>query len=488
MSLARRGAFSVLWNGAGGTIEVLSSLARGILLARLIGVELIGTYAFALAVMAISAVVLRLGMGEAFLHRTEETEDEDELAAVHFTLSLGPIILWLVAVLAVCFVWVESTTLRTALVVLAFTTAMVSLTETPLLILARRVQHRRLAIIRLISGPLSAFVSVLLALLGAGLSALLAIDLVRMIVSVVVLYIWRPFWRPRLSLAPHVVRYFMRFSVRSFSSGILLQLLNEIDDVWTGVVLGKTQLGFYSRAFTFAGYPRTILAGPVELVSAGMYSELKWQRGRLSEVYFQTNALLLRAGILPAGMLFLAAPALIPLLIGERWLPMLPAFRLMLLFSILEPIKLTAAGLFAAVGRPGITAVTRAAQLAALAIGLPVLGTRFGIAGVALAINVMAATGIMGLFWQSRRYVDISYTRLAVSPLLAMALALGLAVGSSRLIGLTGQWASLLAASLFAVGYVSMLLLLDYHQLRAMVAGVHRALLRAPAPVQPDLA
>ena len=66
-----------------------------------------------------------------------------------------------------------------------------------------------------------------------------------------------------------------------------------------------------------------------------------------------------------AGLLALIAPEFIYLVIGRQWLPMLDAFRLMLLFTLLDPIRGTLANLFIAVGKPEKVLWARLAQLAA---------------------------------------------------------------------------------------------------------------------------
>ena len=51
------------------------------------------------------------------------------------------------------------------------------------------------------------------------------------------------------------------------------------------------------------------------------------------------------------------------LLLGEKWLPMLDTFRLMLVFSMLDPIKITVASVLVAVGKPNLVGQARAIQL-----------------------------------------------------------------------------------------------------------------------------
>ena len=75
------------------------------------------------------------------------------------------------------------------------------------------------------------------------------------------------------------------------------------------------------------------------------------------------------------------------LALGERWLPMVPAFRLMAGFTLLGPIRVTVSRLFIAVGRPEEVVWTGLAQLGTMGVGLFALGSRWGITGVAVVVD-----------------------------------------------------------------------------------------------------
>ena len=316
--LARRSTVAVAWNMASGMSGLVVLFARSIILARLLPVETFGVYAGASALVVLTSVFATFGMGGAFLHRAAETEDENRAASIHFTLKLMFTAAW--AVVLIAFALLRTTgDQQTALIVITLATAGLEITQTPRLILVRRVVHRRLALLQFADALLSTALAVGLALMGVTLWALLATDLSLMFVSIVGLFIWRPVWRPWFSWNREVVRYYLSFGSRNFGAGALLLALDRVDDLWTLRYLGDTALGYYSRAYTFATYPRRILAGPVNQVAGGTYAELKGERKRLSQAFFRTNALLVRSGFFLAGLLALIAPELIAILLGDKW-------------------------------------------------------------------------------------------------------------------------------------------------------------------------
>jgi len=465
VSLAQRSITSVSWNAAANLVQMVVGFARSVLLARLLPVEVFGIYALAGSVVALSGVLPNFGMAGAFVHRASETQDEAQTAAAHFTLKLIFTLLWAALLTGGAFLFTAGRT-RVALLALIVIHSALQLAHTPKLILTRRVVHRRLALVQLLDVLLSTPVALGLAWQGVTLWALLATDVVRLIVNISALYVWRPVWRPRLAWSPPLLRYFLRFGSRNLVAFVLLRALDRVDDLWTGLYLGETPLSFYSRAYRFAPYPRAILAAPITTVAGGTYAELKGDRLRLSRAFFRVNAFLVRSGFFLAGLLALIAPEFIRLLLGVKWLPMLDAFRLMLVFTLLDPIKLTVAGLFVAVGKPDQLVRANAIQLVVMVAALSLLGPSFGIAGVALAVDMMLLIGIALLLWLAKAFVDISVQRLFTIP--GLALVGGLVSGRAA-IGLPGimgsDWRTGLAkAAVFCVVYSLILLTWERRQ------------------------
>ena len=466
MSLAKRSVTSAAWNIVINSARVIVLIVRSILLARLLPVEVFGIYALAMSVVTLSSVFPVFGMWGAFLHRAPESQDEELLAAVHFTLKGLFTLVWAAVLLCAGLVFASGET-RVALILLTLVYGGFHLTQTPRLILTRRVVHRRMALLQLVDVILSTAVALVLAWKGATLWALLATDIITLVVTIFGLYIWRPVWTPRLAWSAPVVRYLLSFGSRTFVADLLMRALDRVDDLWTGVCLGETNLGFYSRAYTFATYPRFILAKPINSVAGGTYAELKGDRLRLSRAFFRTNAFLVRSGFLLGGLLALVAPEFIRLALGAKWLPMLTAFRLMLVYTLFDPIKITVADALTASGAPDKVIRARVVQLVVLLAGLVGLGPWLGISGVALSVDAMLIVGIALLLWQVRAYVDYSFTRLFLVPGLALLSAIALASAAVAIPGLGhSDWITgAVKIGVYSSVYLGIVLLMEWHEI-----------------------
>jgi len=425
MSLAQRSVTSVAWNSFSNLSRIPIGLIQTIILARYLPIEFFGIYAGMSAIVSITGTFFNFGFVSAFWHRCPETENEEQAAAILFTLRFISSVLWAFSLGIFGFIFLENLHLYVFLVIttIIFFTR---ISDTPKFILIRRVDHKRLAIISMINTWITAVISIFLAIHYKSIWALLCGALVNVVGFFFFFYIWKPVWKPHLYWDWQRIKYFLSFGFRTNISDLLGQGIDQVDDLWTSYFLGDLFLGYYSKAFKFATYPRSFLSLPVNQVAVGVYAALKNDRLRLSQAFFRFTALLIRTGFLMGGWLFLVAPYLIRLLIGERWMPMLDAFRLMLIFIMLDPIKVTIAGILVSVGQPQKVIITRSVQFLILILGLFLFGNLFDIVGVAIAVNLMIFVGVGLLLTYIKDFVDFSLKRLFLIPTLSLFLALGI--------------------------------------------------------------
>jgi O-antigen/teichoic acid export membrane protein len=481
-NLTQRSIVSVQWNALANVSTLIMSFFSAVVMARLLPVATFGIYATAVAVVQLTSIISNFGMGGAFLHRSPETTDLQHTAASHFTLNSLFTIGWVILMFAGVFLLVKpaQTELRLAFVVVILGETVVELTQTHRTILIRQVQHQRLALLQMADAVGSAVVGVVLAWKGFGIWALLAGDILYALFNLFFLFFWRPFWRIKLAWKPATVHYFLSFGSKGVIGRFLLEALDRVDDIWTTVFLGQTQLGYYSRAFRFATYPRSFIAQPINLVAGGVYAELKGDRRRLSSAFMRINSLMVRSGFFLAGVLALIAPEFIRIVLGEKWLPMLAAFRLMLAFTLFDPFKQTMANMFIVLGFPEAVIRFRAVQLVVMIAGLFLLGLPFGIAGVALAVDIMLMVGMVILFRESKNHVDYSLKSLLIIP--GIALSVGLAAGFAVVwlpaVSSADWLAGLAKATVFTMMYGSILLIWDRQQLNETWLLVRRYLLK----------
>lgn len=433
--LGRRTVRSLAWNMAASPVKMAIMFVRSILLANLLALPgLFGDFATAGSIVIVTSVVAGLGIDGAYLNRTAETEDEVEAANVLFTLKAIACAVWAALLIAGALALSRGDT-RFFLIGLTLTRAASLFLDTPRVILTRRVVHRRLVLADGLELVGSAIVSVLLALGGARGWALLGGEVAAVLISAAALMLWRPFWRPRWRLRPDIVRYYLGFGRRTVPARLLMVGTDRMDDLWTRAVLGAPALGLYSRAYRFAIYPRNFLVGPLTSVVRGTYAELKDDRVRLSAAFGAATTALVTTGFLFSGGLILTAPEIVTVLLNPVWQPIVRPFQIMMFFTLADPVRLKLSDMLVSLGDPAPVLRSYVVQTGVLAVGLAALGPRWGIEGVAMAVNVMAVVGMVQLSLRVKRYVDTPLTPLWLAPAAACAVATGLALAAAAAVG-----------------------------------------------------
>lgn len=481
MSLAKRSLFSISWNFLANLAVNGVAFVRAIFLARLLPVEVFGIYTGFHAILGVTVTLTEFGMLSAFIHQAPETEDEDRAAAMHFTLRLIFLSLWLILAVAGSLFFLEPQQ-ATPLLVMILTTVIFQMTLPAQGVLMKRVDHRRVAMINITLTLVHAIVSVTTAFLGWGVYSIIMAELAAGLVTFTGYYIIRPAWRMQLGWYREILHYYLDFGRRAYAATFLYNLLDQLDDLWTRFRLGETPLGFYSKAYRFASYPRFILANPIGLVIGGTYAALKNDRAALSRAFFHVNALLIRSGFLLAGWMALIAPEFIRILLTDKWLPMLDAFRFLLVFTLLDPLKLSLSEVLNAVGKPEKVVLTRTLQLATLILGLVLLSPGWGITGVALAVDLMLIVGIAILLIQAKQFVDFSTVALFFAPAISLAVGIVLTGWSmDRVQIVLNDWSSIVIKTLlFGPGYLVMLIILERKLLLSMWKSVRQVLKASP--------
>lgn len=418
MSLGHRFVRAGLWVAGTHFITAMLLLVRSVFLARLLPVEVFGVYTFAAALTTLTAAVARFGMDDALVHRALETRDEQAAASVHFTLVIVFATIWAALMLTLALTF-DDRPMQTALVVLTGTQVGLLLVSTPIALLRRRVDHRLLATTGVVASLISTALGLTLAWRGYGLWALLLIDAVTSLLGVAALLLWGPAWRPRLRWEGSAVRYFLSFGSRNVLARVLEDASERIDKLWTGAVLGSLALGFYARASAYSRAQADLIDRPLSSIAIGAYAELAHDRARLSGASMRISEILIHASALLATIVGVTAPALIELLIGAKWLPMIDPFRILLIAAVPAALSRTCIQLLVAVGAPGDRFRIAALQVAVLGLGLLALGPHYGVTGVALAVlGAAAAAMVLSLRYVSR-FADLGLRTLLVPPLAA---------------------------------------------------------------------
>ena len=244
---------SFIWKTLERVLTQGINLAVQVVLARLLLTEVFGSLALIVSITTFANIFVQSGLATSIIQK----QDLDELdIATVFTVSLGIaailyIILFILAPVISNFYQILE--LKWALRVLALILFLNSIYSVENALLSRQMKFKQLLKRSMIAIPIAGVLSISLAYLGYGIWALVAFSLTNMLVTVLVLSIGTNI---KLKFGFSLSR---AKQIYSFSGKILIaNLITGSHDAIRTMVIGKvytsSDLAYYDKAYTYAGY------------------------------------------------------------------------------------------------------------------------------------------------------------------------------------------------------------------------------------------
>lgn len=242
---------------------------------------------------------------------------------------------------------------------------------------------------------------------------------------------------------------------------VLTFAASNADTIAIGTMWPASQVGYYNRAFQLYTLPKSAVLDPLTPVVLPTINSTVTTSG------MRSHSMLLRvqfALAAPLGLVYAiaagAAPALIPVVLGDQWTPSVPVFT-----------ALAVGGLFAAFGNISYWTFlleNQSSQLMRLhlvtkplAVILVVAAVPYGVTavGIAFAMSV-ALSWPINLFWLSRSagQDSMAFFRSGLRVVFPALVSMGVARASLHLTGTTGTWTGI--AFSFVAGLTSFFVVL----------------------------
>jgi len=362
-------------------------LIRIIILARILAPHDFGLLGIALLAIAILETFSQTGFQQALIQKKDKIEDSLNTAwtilIIRGLILFG--ILYLAAPFVASFFGAPETTL--IIQVIGISILFQAFTNIGVIYFQKELEFDKQFIYQLSGTLADVIVAVSAALLLKNVWALvfgfLAGNFVRLIVS----YLVHP-WRPSFSLKIEKAKELFSFGKWILGSSVLLFLINQGDDLFVGKYLGLAALGFYQMAFRISNMPVTEITHIISQVSFPAYSKIQDDIRRLKQAYTKVLKFATFLSFPIAGIIFILAPVFTNLFLGEKWMPMVPAMRVLCIFAIARSIGATYGPLFFGANKPRFLTITTFIKFILLVILIYPLTKLWGITGTALATTI----------------------------------------------------------------------------------------------------
>jgi PST family polysaccharide transporter len=383
---------------SGGVVLLLRplNLVISIILARLLAPSDFGVVALALVLIETSDLVTSLGLGPALVQSQHERK-KTVFPAFVLVMLVGLFFFSLLqAGSAQLAQFLGDPQTGPVLAALSYMILLNGLTLVPHSLLRKDLLHERISLASLITEVIYGITVVTLAYLGYGLWSIVYARLLSKLSNAILCWLFCPGWD---WLIPQpwdwpVVKGLVRYGLQSVAGGLLSYFHTHWDDWLVGRSLGTQALGYYSQAYNFSNgtlgrLSRTVIGS----VFFSSYAQIQNDKERLARAYLKSVHLVLLLTTPLALGLWVTAPELVSVVLGEKWLPMIPALQVYAFMILTRPVSENAAPLFQAVGLQ-MHNVRAGLLLVAVMVPLALLLLPYGFVGVAVAVVVSHFAGV----------------------------------------------------------------------------------------------
>lgn len=308
-----------LWNIGGKVVTIFIAPLFTILIARILQPEDYGVYGIAFAIITFIDIIKDLGISQAIIIEKEK----HDYISLQFTLQLGlGVIFYVVILLASYFIADFYKVAKLQLVLNLYALIIfIWVLEFPLVTDYLKENNYELLFYRqIIPSILFGLIAFILANLRFGVYSLVLGQLASRLITALFL-LQKTVWKPKLYFNYQIFRKLFilgkHILIQSFSGF----LVSSADALVIGKNLGAVKLGFYRMGMNLTNLIPNAIVPQIQQV---VFTELSDNTEYLRKRYAQFNLIVGSASFFISLVIFVAAPYLIPLILGKKWEAIVP--------------------------------------------------------------------------------------------------------------------------------------------------------------------
>lgn len=421
----------IFWMGGSRVINKLLGLLKTIILARILFPSDFGKFGITLLSLSLLETFSETGFRQALIQKPKDIKNDLPSAwLVFFIRGLAISILLVISAPFISYFFQED--VRQLIYLLALTPLIRGLTNPAVVLFRKELKFQKEFIFRTAAVLVEVAVGIVSGLLLRSVLALVLSQLAGALSELILSLIMLPIPRGRASLKR--IRQLFSFGRWITGSSILSYLTNQGDDLVVGKVLNAQALGLYQTAFRFGLLPATQVAGMFSQISLPILSRVSPKKRFAKTVTLAWTTAY--PAFLLGGILVLFAKELVSLLLGERWLPMVGALRIVAVFGMVRSLGSVLTTYFVSQGRPEINTMLNLLKLTVIALGIFPSVKFWGIEGAVLVVLLaVLATNSMAFLLLIRESSEKKMLRELLKPLSVLLVTAGLVLAIKPFLG-----------------------------------------------------
>jgi O-antigen/teichoic acid export membrane protein len=381
---------SGFWSLGGNWFSRVLGIIKMIILARLLSPLDFGI--IGLAILSINAlnVFSETGIESALIQRDKIGRPELDTA---WTIAIirGLVLFVLLFLSAGWFAsYFGNITLKPVLEIMSVTFLIGGCTNIGIVFFQKELEFKKKVLLDSTADIAGAVSAVSLALYIRNVWALVIGTVVWVTVKCLISY-WLHPYRPKIRWDWPVAKNLLDFGKHIFWISVVTFIVTSGDDALVGKLLGLTVLGFYTMAYNIANIPVSSLAGVTGKISFPAYSLMEKEPDRLRAAFVQVFEAVVIILLPLTGLIMLLAQDFTLVCLGEKWLPMVPALRVLCLLGLFRSISNLFAPVQLAMNKPNIQSRNKTIELLAFIVLVYPFTAKWGLIGASWSVTLVYA-------------------------------------------------------------------------------------------------
>jgi len=422
MSFRREVGLGLFWVAIATVASKGFSLLRQLILARLLVPADFGLVTSAYVAIGALQLFQELGFSSALIYRRDDVE---EAANTTFIVVLvSSIVLYVVAWVSAPLVAAlfKNDALVQVLRVLSITIVISAISQVPMSLLAKGMGFKNQVIPEMIAIIVGAVLSVVLAVTGWGVWAIVWGQIATALLNSVLVWFFCP-WRPSFAFTRRVAKELWDYGKHMVGFQLMVFMITNIDNAFIGRFMNGAVLGVYGLAYNLSNLPATHLSRIVGQVMFPAFTKVQEDVNKLNIVFFKSVKFVALVAFPVSVITLIFAKDFIVVAYGSKWLLAVLPLQLLTIYGLARSIAVNMGNVFKAGGKPNWLLYIATLRLAVMAAFLYPAIKWQGIYGVAgLSAVVAVADFFLSLCLTNRilhapwkRYVQIFLPMLVVS-------------------------------------------------------------------------
>ncbi|WP_062059366.1 lipopolysaccharide biosynthesis protein [Aquimarina longa] len=337
MSLRKQALSGVFWTSIQQFSTQGISFVVSIILARLLLPSEFGLIALIGVFIGIGSALVGSGLSQSLI-RTTDPDDEDFSTVFFFNLG-GSIVIYLIIffsapLIALFYKEAILTLLIRVYSVIFIINAFSTIQNT---ILLKNLDFKRQLIVSIPSLIIGSVIGITLAYNGFGVWSLVWNSIVQSSLMAIQLWYWSK-WKPKWVFSKEKFKYHFGYGFKLTISSIIDTFFNNAYTIIIGKFFTTAQVGFYNRADSLKQLPVTNITQIINKVTFPLFASIKDDDVRLKEINKKIMKMVIFIVAPTLALMLVLAEPLISLLLGEKWMPAVPYFKILCLNGLLFPI------------------------------------------------------------------------------------------------------------------------------------------------------